>query len=78
MTTIQRIITVDSGHQVNLTLTLPEDFPEGTTEVVINIYPDKKDSSKKTILDYAGCLANSPAFSRDPVELQREWRDEWE
>jgi hypothetical protein len=24
-----------------------------------------------------GCLKDSPAFSGDPVELVKEWRDEW-
>lgn len=27
--------------------------------------------------DFFGVLKDSPAFSEDPVALQRKWRDEW-
>ena len=34
-------------------------------------------ASKQSILDFAGVLKDSPNFNGDPVQLQREMRDDW-
>lgn len=33
--------------------------------------------SSGQLMDYFGCLAESPNFNEDPVKLQKALRDEW-
>jgi hypothetical protein len=35
-------------------------------------------SQKKPLSDYLGLLKNSPTFQGDPVEIQRQLRNEWD
>lgn len=73
MTAIQKTIRIPADRQVHFDL----EVPVGEAEVLMIISPLPV-SRRRTLARLAGCLANSPNFSRNPVELQKEMRDGWE
>jgi uncharacterized membrane protein len=38
----------------------------------------KQDTAPKLLADFLGILKDSPTFNRDPVDIQRAMRDDWE
>ncbi len=78
MTTIQKTIEISADHRLRLDLPLPEGVPAGLAEIQVTIIPYPETPQKrKPFAGLAGSLKDSPIFSRDGVELQREMRDEW-
>lgn len=77
MASIQKSVTIPENRRITLELELPESVPVGSAEVFVTIVSREKPQSGKTIEDFIGCLKDSDAFSGDPVELVRQWRDEW-
>lgn len=77
MTTIQKTIRIPADRKVHFDLKVPGGVPVGEAEVLMIISPLPV-SRRRTLARLAGCLADSPNFSRNPVELQKEMRDEWE
>jgi hypothetical protein len=46
---------------------------------VISWFERRREAAqRKAIMDFAGCLKNSPAFEGDPVEIFRKERDGWD
>jgi hypothetical protein len=46
---------------------------------VISWFERRREAAqRKAIMDFAGCLKDSPAFEGDPVEIFRKERDEWD
>ena len=78
MTTIQKTIRIPEDHHVHLDLEVPGDFPVGEAEVLMIISPLLVPDKRTKLDQLAGCLSGSPHFARDPVQLQKEMRDEWE
>ena len=77
MTTIQKTIKIPADRQVHLDLEVPGSFPTGEAEVLMIISPLRVPRRRTRLARLAGRLAGSPNFSRNPVELQREMRNEW-
>jgi hypothetical protein len=78
MTTIQKTIRIPADRQVHFDLEVPVGVPVGEAEVLMIISPLPVSRRRTRLARLAGCLAGSPNFSRNPVELQKEMRDEWE
>ena len=78
MTTIQKTIRIPADRQVHFDLEVPCGVPVGEAQVIMIISPLPVSRSRTRLARLAGCLADSPNFSRNAVELQREMRDEWE
>ena len=78
MTTIQKTIRIPADRQIHFDLTVPGGVPVGEAQVLMIISPLPVTRRRNRLARLAGCLADSPNFSRNPVELQREMRDEWE
>lgn len=78
MTTIQKTINVPPDHHVQLDLDLPGEVPEGMVDVLMILSPASTPQRHTRLSSLAGRLTNSPNFSRDPVSLQRNMRDDWE
>jgi hypothetical protein len=46
---------------------------------VISWFERRREAAqRKAIMDFAGCLKDSPAFEGDPVAIFRKERDEWD
>jgi len=79
--TLKKTIYVPLNHKLQFDLTLPTNFPTGETEVVLIFAP--KTSSQafsenyQELVKLAGKLKNSVHFKGDPLELQKELRNEW-
>lgn len=67
-----------ADRRLKLEIDLPEDMPTGAVDMVLTLSPATGDENFQALRKLAGKLANSKAFSRDAVEIQREMRDEWE
>jgi hypothetical protein len=65
---------------------LPAEIPAGAERIKIFIFPDTKAVEKpvkmsrqmRKIMQFYGCLKDSPVFEGDPVEIQRRMRSEWD
>lgn len=78
MTTIHQTIEILPDRRLRLDLAMPEDVPAGKAEVTITVLPVEKTMPPETLRSLSGSLANSKAFGRDGVAIQRKMRDEWE
>lgn len=77
MTTIQKKIAIPADHRIHLDLEVPGDVPEGEAEVLMIISPLSAPPRRDRLTRLAGCLSGSRNFSRSPVDVQKEMRDEW-
>ena len=77
MNTIQQTVTIPANRRLQLDLPLPDSIPVGLAEMLVVLSPAQEDRPPKSILRFAGCLANSKTFADDPVALQKALRDEW-
>ena len=77
MNTIQQTVTIPSNRRLQLDLPLPDSVPVGQAEMLVVLSPTQESRPPKSILRFAGCLANSKTFAGDPVALQKALRDEW-
>jgi hypothetical protein len=86
--TIQQTIDIPADGRLHLDFSLPANLPKGPAEITLTVRPARKQGKlptgrrsifhRKSVMDYYGCLKNSPAFEGDPVEIQRKMRDEWD
>ena len=73
--------TIPSGRtQVLLSFPAKEAAPEREPWIPIVSWLRKRreERFRRAVMRVAGCLANSPAFEGDPVQVIREMRDEWD
>ena len=77
MDTIRTTVIIPADRRLRMEVTVPEGIPPGKAEVVLVISPVPPDQEGTPLTELAGCLADSPRFSRDPVTVQRELRDGW-
>jgi len=77
-TTIRKTVTIPRNHRLRLDVAIPARVPAGEAEVVVVVSPVRRRRRPAALAALAGCLAASPLFSRDPLALQKELRDEWE
>jgi hypothetical protein len=77
MNTFQQTVTIPPDRRLQLDLSLPDSIPPGEADVVVVLSPAQTAKSKKSLLRFAGCLANSNTFASDPVAMQKALRDEW-
>ncbi|GHT92756.1 hypothetical protein FACS1894140_5240 [Spirochaetia bacterium] len=85
MITIQQTIDIPADGRIHLDFALP--LPKGSAEITLTVKPARKPGKlpgehrsifhRKSVMDYYGCLKGSPAFEGDPMDIQRELRDEW-
>jgi hypothetical protein len=76
--TIEQTIEIPADHR--LVLNVPEYIPSGMADVEITILPRKKTSyhTAMSLKNLSGRWKNSPRFSRDGLEIQKEIRSEWD
>jgi hypothetical protein len=79
--TIEQTIEIPQSRRI--TVTLPQSVPTGTAKLTLFTgevakKPVKMSRQARKLLQYYGCLKNSPVFEGDPVEIQRKMRSEWE
>jgi hypothetical protein len=82
--TIEQNIEIPADRRI--TLELPADIPTGTARIKVFVSPDTKAAEKtvkmsrqmRKIMQFYGCLKDSPVFEGDPVEIQRGMRSEWD
>ena len=77
MTTVTKKITIPPDRHIKLDFYLPDNVALGDAEVRMEIVSVKPPRKPMDLSKWAGCLANSPVFEGDPVEIQRKMRDEW-
>lgn len=77
MNTIQQTVTIPANRRLQLDLTLPDSIPPGEAEMVVVLSPSRPAKNQKSLLRFAGCLADSKTFAGDPVAVQKALRDEW-
>ena len=75
--TIKQNVKIPEDRKLRLEVTVPANVPTGEAEVVVVIAPVGPEAQQDGLVALAGCLADSPTFSRDPLTVQRELRDEW-
>ncbi|MDL2317061.1 type II toxin-antitoxin system RelE/ParE family toxin [Desulfovibrio sp. OttesenSCG-928-A18] len=68
---------IPPDRRLRLDLSLPDSIPPGDAEVVVVLSPSRTVKSKKSLLRFAGCLADSKTFAGDPLAVQKALRDEW-
>jgi hypothetical protein len=63
-----------------LKLTFRAKTPEKEWRIpIISWFERRREAAqRKAIMDFAGCLKDSPAFEGDPVAIFRKERDEWD
>lgn len=79
METLNQTLLIPENHQVFLTL--PSRIPTGMAEIVLVIHPQPPKSvvhKEEELLKLIGILKDSPNFNGDPVQLQRQLREEWD
>jgi hypothetical protein len=82
MMTIQQTIAIPADRRLHLDFDLPENLPEGQADITLIVKPKGEGRKipffrRASIMDFYGCLKDSPAFAEDGVEYQRKIRDEW-
>ncbi len=77
MNTFQQTVIIPADRRLQLDLTLPDTIPAGKAEMLVVLSPTRTVKSKKSLLRFAGCLADSKTFAGDPVAVQKALRDEW-
>lgn len=81
METLKQTLTIPENHKIHIDLTLPDNFPTGSVEVLLvfsNKLTTPSDVINIGILKLAGVLKDSPHFGGDPLLIQKVLRDEWE
>lgn len=82
MTTIEKTIHIPASRRLEFEIDLPANVPTGGEAKVFVVLPTvspvPNTTNQDVLLSLAGKLAGSSLFARDAVELQREWRDEWD
>ena len=78
MESIKQLVTIPEDHRLRMDVVVPDHVPAGEAEVIVVIAPVGTEPEPVDWDSLVGSLADSPIFSRDPVALQREMRDEWE
>ena len=78
METVRKTVLVPDDHQLRLDVTVPADVPAGRAEVTLAFSPLRRRRKRHSLSALAGRLRNSPLCARNPVELQRELRSEWD
>jgi hypothetical protein len=76
MASIRKLIEVTDKRMISLDVVIPDDIPKGRTIINISIIPKMLDGPRKPMREFFGILKDSKAFAGDPVEIQREMRDE--
>ena len=76
--TIRKTVVIPENHKLNIDLDVPESIPAGEVELVLVIASSKKRTDNSTLMALAGSLSDSKIFSKDPVAIQKELRDEWQ
>jgi hypothetical protein len=80
METLKQAVHIPISHQLHFDVTLPQDFPIGSAEVLL-IFAFQSEASKSPNLSelfkLGGSLRNSELF-KNGLEIQRKWRDEWQ
>ncbi|MDR1250223.1 MAG: hypothetical protein LBK63_13095 [Treponema sp.] len=82
--TIEQNIEIPEDRRI--TLELPAQIPAGAARIKVFVSPDIKAVEKtvkmsrqmRRIMQFYGCLKDSPVFEGDPVEIQRRMRSEWD
>jgi hypothetical protein len=81
MNTIQQTVIIPTDRRLRIDLALQGDIPTGQAEMPVVLFPTvyATDGRKKSrsVLRLAGRLADSAAFSGEPVDIQKAMRDEW-
>jgi hypothetical protein len=77
MNTIQQTVIIPADRRLRLDLALPDSIPAGQAEMLVVLSPSRTMKSGKSLLRFAGCLAESKTFAGDPVAVQKALRDEW-
>jgi hypothetical protein len=71
-----------SGRKADITLVVKEQEKtsalRGHLPVISWIQKRQRQAKIKAIMDFAGCLKDSPTFEGDPVQIIRDMRDEWD
>ncbi|MDX2242828.1 MAG: DUF2281 domain-containing protein [Leptolyngbyaceae cyanobacterium bins.302] len=61
---------------------MPEEQANAVLNFVEHLHQEQQSQperrEKKLLIEYAGLLKDSPTFQGDPVEIQRQLRDEWD
>jgi len=78
MDTIKKTVTIPEDHRLRIEVDIPPRIPAGEAEILLVISPVQRDRRRSDLAALAGILSKSPIFSRDPVAVQRELRDEWD
>ncbi len=78
METILKQVLIPDDHHLSLDISVPSEIPAGPAEVLVVVSPLRPEVRKKNLRGFLGKLADSPAFSRGGVAIQREMRDEWD
>jgi hypothetical protein len=82
--TIEQNIEIPADRRI--TLELPAHIPAGTARIKVSVLSDTKAVEKtvkmsrqmRKIMQFYGCLKDSPVFEGDPVEIQQRMRSEWD
>lgn len=77
MNTFQQTVTIPPNRRLQFDLSLPDSILPGEAEVVVVLSPARATKRKKSLLRFAGCLADSKTFAGDPVTVQKALRNEW-
>ena len=75
--TIEQTVEIPANHR--LTLDVPREIPAGRAVLAFTPAPAERTDNpgRKPVSRHFGRLKNSKAFAGDPVEIQRQMRDEW-
>jgi hypothetical protein len=82
--TIEQSVEIPANRRI--ILELPASIPTGTARIKVFVTPNTKATKKKIkmsrqmrkIMQFYGCLKDSPVFEGDPVEIQQRMRSEWD
>jgi hypothetical protein len=82
MMTIQQTVAIPSDRRLHLDFDLPASLPEGQADITLIVKPRGRKWKipffhRTSIMDFYGCLKDSPAFAEGGVEYQKKIRDEW-
>jgi hypothetical protein len=89
--TIEQTVEVPSSHR--LMIDVPSEIPAGWAKIKLTVKAKSEERripfvswllnrraerQTRAIMQFAGCLKDSPAFEGDSVEIVRKIRDEWD
>jgi hypothetical protein len=91
--TIEQTVEIPASHRLIIDLpaeipagraritVVPELPAEGGKQrlpIISRLLHRREERQRKAIMEFAGCLKDSPAFEGDPVAIFRRERDEWD